>query len=190
MASTTYLITGANRGIGLGLVTVLLSRPNTTVIAAVRSPSSTASLSSLPKASGSKLIIVKIDAKVTSDPAAAVTELKSTHNLTQIDVVIANAGISNHYVPAATTSIAEAQEHYEVNFLGPLALFQATLPLLEKSANPKFVGVSTGAATIGNMDKWPVPVTAYGASKVALNFFLRKASMEHPGIVIYPIHPG
>ena len=36
-SSTIYVVTGANRGIGLGLVTALLSRPHTVVIGTVRS---------------------------------------------------------------------------------------------------------------------------------------------------------
>ncbi|KAK2777677.1 hypothetical protein FQN53_002128, partial [Emmonsiellopsis sp. PD_33] len=37
--TTTYAITGANRGLGLGLVKTYLSRPNTSVIAIVRNSS-------------------------------------------------------------------------------------------------------------------------------------------------------
>ena len=36
MSTTTYLISGGNRGIGKGFVGALLTRPNTTVIALVR----------------------------------------------------------------------------------------------------------------------------------------------------------
>ena len=191
MAGTTYLITGANRGIGLGLTTALLKRPDTTVIAAVRNPSSATSLSQVPAASGSKVIVVKIDSQALEDPANAIAELQSKHGITKLDTVIANAGISSIYEPAATTPIAETQQHVEVNFIGPLVLFQAVLPLLEKGTNPKFVGISTGIASIADMAKWaPIPVTAYGASKAALNYFLRKAHFENEKLTIYALSPG
>lgn len=85
MSGLTYLITGANRGIGKALLDVYVARPNTTVIAAVRDvPKSTKDLASAPVHSSSKLIIVKIDSTSDSDPAAAVSELASKHNITKI----------------------------------------------------------------------------------------------------------
>jgi hypothetical protein len=45
MTNTVCLISGANRGVGRGLVEALLSRPNTTIIAAVRNPNVAASQS-------------------------------------------------------------------------------------------------------------------------------------------------
>ena len=191
MAGTTYLITGANRGIGLGLTAALLKRPDTIVVAAVRNPSSAASLSQLPTASSSRVIIVKIDSQALEDPANAVAELQSKHDITKLDTVIANAGISDIYAPAATTSIAETQRHMEVNFIGPLVLFQAVLPLLEKSTNPKFVGITSGIGSIADMGRWAqIPVTSYGASKAALNYFLRKAHFENEKLTIYALSPG
>ena len=98
MTSTVYLITGASRGIGRGLVETFLARSNTTVIAAVRDPASapSQSLQSLSKGDSSRLIVVKIDAKSPTDPAAAVKTLQTEHSIDHIDVVIANAGISDH----------------------------------------------------------------------------------------------
>ncbi|KAF6784873.1 aflatoxin biosynthesis ketoreductase Nor-1 (short-chain dehydrogenase), partial [Colletotrichum musicola] len=86
----TYLITGPNRGIGKGFVSLLLQRPSTTIVAGVRDPSSEASqaLTTLPKADGSRLILVKIDSAVETDPAAAVAELQAKHGITSLDVVI------------------------------------------------------------------------------------------------------
>ncbi len=64
--STTYLVSGGNRGIGKGLVSQLLSRPNTTVITLVRDPNhaTSQSLAYLPRAEASKLIIEQYDADV------------------------------------------------------------------------------------------------------------------------------
>lgn len=153
MPSTIYFITGANRGIGRGLLESLIQRPNTTVVAGVRNPSHATSkeLSSLPTASGSKVIVVKIDAASDADASEAVKTLQSTHDIDHIDVVIANAGISKYYGSVVVTPVAELREHFEVNTAAPLLLFQATFPLLEKSDNPKFVPISTGGASIGDM---------------------------------------
>ncbi|CAD6584064.1 MAG: hypothetical protein CYPHOPRED_002599 [Cyphobasidiales sp. Tagirdzhanova-0007] len=96
LPSLVYLVTGANRGVGRGLVETLLARPNTTVIAAVRNTTNSSSreLSTLKCESGSRCILVKIDAEVDSDPAVAVSKLREEHGITCLDVVLANAGVS------------------------------------------------------------------------------------------------
>ena len=191
MSGATYLITGANRGIGLGLTESLLKRPDTTVVATVRNPSSsTSAFSRIQPASGSKLVVVKIDSSAPADAQTAVSELQSQHGISKLDVVIANAGISEHYALAKETSLDETVRHNQINFIAPLALFQATLPLLERSTKPKFVGISTAIASIGKMGDIPFPATAYGSSKAALNYFLRKAHFENEKLIVYPLNPG
>ena len=66
MTRTVVLITGANRGIGKGLLEIYLLKPNHLVIAANRDleyPTSKA-LAKLPTADGTSLLLVKIDATV------------------------------------------------------------------------------------------------------------------------------
>ncbi|KAI8808559.1 hypothetical protein BJ742DRAFT_709389 [Cladochytrium replicatum] len=194
MSSLVYLITGANRGIGFGLAEALLKRSNTTVIAAVRDPTKTASLSALKLASGSRLVIVKIDSSSETDAFTAVEELVSHKGITHIDVVIANAGISRVEVAVAEVTVKDMRDHWEVNTLGPLLLFQATWPLLQKSkeAHPKFIGISTGLASIGNTALLGFPTTSYAASKVALNYIVRKIQVNYGanGLIAFPLNPG
>lgn len=210
-STTTYLISGANRGksfskhyaytsailtvsqgIGKGLLEQLLLRPNATVIAGVRdihSPSSKA-ITSLPTGPKSKAILVYIDNLSEKSMQDAVKSLKTEHGITKLDVVIANAGISNYYGPAADTPLAEVRDHFEVNTVGSLALFQATWPLLKSASKPIFVALSTGLASLGDMGNLPVPVAAYGASKAALNYIVRRIHFENPNLIAFPISPG
>ena len=216
-SSASVLITGANRGkntlcqssssplqktksnshsddisgIGLGLVETYLSRPSTTVIAAVRDPNhpSSKKLSSLPKASSSKLLVVKIDSKSATDPADAVSHIKS-QGINALSLVIANAGICNDLAPVATADPAAVKEHVEVNGFGPLYLFQATLPLLQKSEGAKFVGIGSPLGSIGGMDQRPYPATAYGSSKAVQHWIVRKIHFEHPELVALVVDPG
>ena len=87
--STRYLITGGNRGIGKGLVGKLLNRPQTTVITLVRDPAhvTSQSLSSLPKADGSKLIVEQYDAGSNDSALRAISAIVSKHNIHALDVV-------------------------------------------------------------------------------------------------------
>jgi norsolorinic acid ketoreductase len=180
----------AYSGIGLGLAEHYLSLSNTTVIAAVRTPSSATQLSAIKTGSGSKLIIVKIDSASTTDAAEAVKLLKSKYQISHIDVVIANAGIAKFWGPALTTPISEFVEHLTTNATGTLVLFQAVHGLLEAAKMPKFIPIGTPVGSIGEIEKFPLGSTAYGTSKAALHFLTRKMHFENEGMVIFPLAPG
>ncbi|KAJ4311883.1 hypothetical protein N0V94_007730 [Neodidymelliopsis sp. IMI 364377] len=187
-----YLITGANRGIGKGLTSALLQRPNTTVIAGVRDiANSTSVLGALPKADGSKLIIVKLDSQSESDPANAVSELAKTHSITSLDVLIANAGIAHSGAKVSAGSAAALRDHFETNTIGPILLFQAFVPLLKTSADPKFLAISTFLGSIGAQEQFPAgDFSPYGPSKAALNWLVKRVHIEEEWLTAYVSHPG
>ena len=180
-SNRTYLITGANRGktystsissdlaaaydipgLGKGLLATYLSRPKNTVIAGVRDPNHATAkvLSDLPRGHSSTLIVIKIGSASTTDAAAAVKLLESTHNIKSLDAVIANAGILCSFAKVADVPVAAVQEHISVNGIGPFVLFQATLLLLERSTRPLFVGIGPQFGSIGGMDLRPYPLFA------------------------------
>ena len=194
MSSLTYLITGANRGIGKALLETYLLRPNTTVIAAVRNPStSTPTLSSLPLGTGSKLIIIKIEADSPNGPFSAVKELKSTYGVEVIDVVIANAGImpTGAILPVLQTSTSSVLEIFTTNTLSILHLAQAFFPLLLASKNnPRFLAITSTIGSIESLGKYNVPFFAYGMSKAASNYLVTKLHWENEGVSSAAFNPG
>ena len=107
-------------GLGKALVMVLLARPNLTVVAGVRDPSSSSAkdLHSLPVASATKLIIVKIESSLAGDAKAAVAELQSAYDVAHLDVVIANAGITGSFGGVRDVSAENVQEAVDVNAYG------------------------------------------------------------------------
>lgn len=206
----TVLITGANRGtygpsdvcclltcskqlgIGRDLLKLYLNLPQTTAIAAVRNLAhpSVDDLRSLPFASSSRLIVVKIDSAFPEDPKDAVAVLRDQHGITQLDTVIANAGIGKDWSLIAQTDIAEVEDHFKINSVGPFALYLATRPLILASENPKFVVLSTELGSIGLQGERKIQDVAYGMSKAAVNFFIGKLHHEEPKLTAFPIHPG
>ena len=190
---TTVLITGANKGLGKGFVTKYRSRPNTTVIGGVRNPSSSEaqSLNSLPKASGSKLILVKIESTSDTDASAAVASLQK-QGISHLDIVIANAGIYkiSAFVRVDEMKTTDLMEHFDVNAAGTVRLFQAVLPLLQKGTRPRFMAQSSIVSTIGAMEHIPFSVPSYGASKSAINFLVKRIHIEHPELIAFVVHPG
>lgn len=183
--NTVVLITGSNRGIGLGFVKAYLARPNHTVIAAVRDPSKSKGVfESLTPASNSRVIVVRIDSTDRGSAKAAIEEIQQQqqHGINHLDVVIANAGISkeNALGDIRDFNIDTLSEHHEVNTVAPVALYQATRPLLQKSRakkGPIFAPISTLAASIGGLG-YMSKVASYGASKAALNLLFVRAHTE------------
>lgn len=193
MSTQNWLVTGASRGLGHGLIASLVQRENVVAIAAVRrpSPSTVEKLTSLPHGKGSKVVVVKIDAEADGDARAAVETLQQDHGINHLDVVISNAGVSTAMTPTDKASVDDFRRDFQVNALATLLLFQATWPQLQKSTDtPKFVGITTCLATISNMYDYPWPCAAYGTSKAAQNFIVRKMHQEHEGLVAFVVHPG
>ncbi|KAH8683069.1 hypothetical protein BGZ60DRAFT_210621 [Tricladium varicosporioides] len=190
--NTTYLITGANRGIGLGLTTQFLLLPETTIVAAVRNPMhhTSQSLLELPHHPTSSLIIVTIDSITPSTAVSAIKTLQEDHGITKLDLVIANAGISENWPRVEDVDLGSMEKHYAVNVIGVAGLFKVVLPLLNASPKAKFVTLGSSAGVIGEMEKRDYPNAAYGPSKAALHYVTKKIHLEHPNIIAFPVDPG
>lgn len=190
---TVVLITGANRGLGRGLVVQYLSRPSTTVLAGVRNPSSeeAQSLLSLPAATDSSVHVLKIDSASATDVSDAATSAKAL-GVSHIDVVIANAGIFDpaHYKPISQLDPEIYKEHLDINSVGPFRLFVGTYELLKGSKEPKFVFISSLVGTTAGLENIPWHNGAYGSSKAAFNHIVRRIHFENEDIVSLAVHPG
>ena len=212
MMGRVILVTGANRGeqkvsffpiwcilwltrligIGRGLVACYLGQPCTTVIGTVRDVSSAnvKDLNELSKAEGSRLIVVPLSADGPVSATEAVSEIQTQHRIEHIDIAIANAGICNHYGPVVEMVDSDVVSHFEVNTLGLLRLFRAVAPLLEKASTPKFAYISTLLASIHEIEQIPSLTAAYGMSKAAGNYLMKKIDAENEYLIALPIDPG
>lgn len=180
-------------GIGRGLAQSFLLRPSTTVIAAVRDPtdSVSASLHKLSSSHMNKLILVKIDVRSETDAPKAVDILKSQYGIVTLDMVISNSGIAKHIGVALDTPPKELRDHFDINTVSYLVLFRATWPLLmAATSEPKFIVISSSIGSIGAIEREPIPILAYGSSKAATNFLVRKLHFEHEKLICFSIHPG
>ncbi|KAJ4305493.1 hypothetical protein N0V90_001024 [Kalmusia sp. IMI 367209] len=175
----TYLITGASRGLGRGLTEALLSQPSHTVVAAVRDPQSSTSLSlaDLPRAADTQLITVKIDSTSDTDAAEAAHVLATQHGIKSLDVVVANAGFGEVWGDLTTVKPKEVGELVDVNGI-------------EQPSRGKFVLIGTPIASISAMEKAPWPMFAYGASKTVAHYLTRKIHVESPSLTAFVVDPG
>ncbi|KAK8865993.1 hypothetical protein IAR55_001144 [Kwoniella newhampshirensis] len=183
MSSSTVLITGANRGIGLGLVQAYSKRPNTTVIAAIRNPTSMPEVQDVGE--GSKVVVVKLDSAEIADGKKAMEELKRK-SITKLDIVIANAAIGDCFGALSEVDLGSFEEHWRINVLAPLALYQACVPLMPEGS--KFIWMSSGASII---DRVPDKLDAgYGITKCCMNYLARYSHFENKSIITFSLSPG
>ncbi|KAL1700545.1 hypothetical protein EV121DRAFT_295104 [Schizophyllum commune] len=188
MSPTVYLVSGASRGIGLAIVTLLAARPDAVVFAGARDPATASDLQALAKAHPDRFHVVKLISPDKANNIAAVEEVKRVAG--RLDVVIANAAVANVFDSALELGPEDMIRHFEVNTNGPLVLFQATYSLLKESKAPKFVAISSGFGSIANAGRTSMLMYPYGASKAALNWVVRKLHHDFPDFVIFPISPG
>ena len=186
-----YLITGANRGIGRGVADIILSRPNNTLVALVRDPEDATAKSLKGTAEGTKVIMHKYEASDYNAASTAIKVLEADHHIASLDIVIANAGSIDWRGPSSEAPPDEIIKAMNINTIAPILLFNATLPLLKHSQNPKFFAISSAIGSIEMVPKlMHASVLPYGMSKAAMNHAFRKFAFEHPDIDVEMLTPG
>jgi NAD(P)-dependent dehydrogenase (short-subunit alcohol dehydrogenase family) len=185
----TFLITGANRGIGLAVTRALLSQGDR-VFAACRNPGKASELAALKKEHGDRLEPVALEADSQTSVEAAAREVgKKTGHL---DLLFNNAGImpQPYDAPLEKVEIPKMKEAFEVNTLGPLRIAQAFLPLLKKAKNPRIINMTSGLASLSGKSEGAF--YAYGVSKAGLNMLTRTMAfdLKKDGITCVVLDPG
>jgi NAD(P)-dependent dehydrogenase (short-subunit alcohol dehydrogenase family) len=167
------LITGASRGIGREVARQLAGH-GLTVLAAVRDPDRAAEgLRGL--AGPGEVRPVRLDVTDPGSIRAAATAVEAEHG--RLDVLVNNAGISlEHGSSPLEVDVDTVRRTYETNVFGVIAVTQAFLPLLRRSAAGRVVNVSS---SLGSLAEWSdpqspqarfvPPLLAYNTSKTALN---------------------
>ncbi len=171
----TYLITGANRGIGYDYCRQLQARGDR-VIAVCRTASEEL-----------KQLGVQVEERVDITSDASVADLRTRLGDMTIDVLINNAGIAKR-VTLEDLDFDSIREQFEVNTLGSLRVTQALLPLLK--AGSKIVLMTSRMGSIA--DNTSGSSYGYRMSKVALS--MAGKSLAHDlkprGITVAILHPG
>lgn len=181
----TWMITGANRGIGLALTMELLRRGDT-VVAAARDPWGGA-LGELAAAHPAQLVQIELD--VTSDDSVAAA--KAALDGRPLDVLVNNAGL---YGPRDRQTALDMdfdgwREVFEVNVYAPLRIAQAFLPNVEAGSGRKIATISSRMGSIGGN---PSGAVAYRSSKAAVNMTMVAFgnAVKERGVTVLLFHPG
>jgi norsolorinic acid ketoreductase len=166
--------------------------PSTTVVAAVRKTASAESLQSLPKALGSRLVVIQVDVASVNTIKRGIASLRSEHNIDSLDIVLANAGNASLSPKVAESEVSDIQPFIDVNAYGQLELYKAVAPLLRASKREtkgRFMYMSSVAGSLTSMNTI-ADLSAYGASKAFANFLFRWLSFEQQDIIVWAQHPG
>jgi NAD(P)-dependent dehydrogenase (short-subunit alcohol dehydrogenase family) len=180
---TTTLITGANRGLGFEAARQLGAAGHRVWIGARDETRGRQAADTI----GARF--VQLD--VTDD--ASVTAAAET--VEELDVLVNNAGISGGRIGAGDATAEDMRMVYETNGFGVLRVLRAFIPLLEKSAAPVIVNVSSGVGSLnlaadpgGTWREADFPV--YASSKAAINMLTIKYAAAFPTMRINSVDPG
>ncbi|MDB4938905.1 MAG: hypothetical protein JWP87_5877 [Labilithrix sp.] len=172
---STWVVTGANRGIGLETCRQLKARGDE-VFAACRKSS--------PELDALGVhVITGVDTTSDTGPGLVAKAVSDK----RVDVLLNNAGV---LVPDSlgALDVDVLRKQYEVNALGPLRMTEALLPRLAKGS--KVALVSSRAGSIA--DNGSGGLYGYRMSKAALN--MAGVSLAHDlaprGIMVVLLHPG
>lgn len=196
---TVALVTGANRGLGRETSRQLAQRGIIVLMGARNMDKGRAAADSL--AAGG-LVVEPVLLDVTR--AEQISRLASTiaTRFGRLDILVNNAGMIHPEEPMSDNStervtLQALRETFEVNLFGQVALTQALLPLIKKSAAGRIVNVSSilGSLTLQGDESsaaTQVKPLAYDASKTALNQFTvhLAAALKHSPIKVNSAHPG
>jgi NAD(P)-dependent dehydrogenase (short-subunit alcohol dehydrogenase family) len=137
MSSSTALVTGATGGIGLHIARQLAER-GWTVLVGARDAARGVEVAS--QFGGRPLVLDVTDAESIAAAAATVPEL---------DALVNNAGISlDTGVGVTETEVDVFRRTYETNVFGVVAVTNAFLPALRRSAHPRIVNISSGTGSL------------------------------------------
>lgn len=182
-AMETVVITGASRGIGLGLVRRYLDEGRR-VVAACRNPAGSRELGA--HGGHPNLQVVALDVR----DGDAVDRLGGLLSGETVDVLVNNAGVMG----GSRQSVADMdyggwRDAFEVNTIAPFRVTIALRAHLQRSARPRVVTISS---QMGSLARVTSGSYAYRRSKAAVNKVMQGLSLDlaGDGIIVCCVHPG
>jgi len=174
------LVTGANQGVGFQVAKELVENGVSVLVGSRSLERGEAAAQQI----GPGAIALQLDVTDGASIAAAAQWIRE--EIGHLDLLVNNAAISNtrkgdlSLAEYATTSrpsnasLDEIRAVWETNVFGPLAVYQAMLPLLRESSDARIVNVSSGVGSLTANADPAHPYHAnfgpiYPASKAALN---------------------
>ena len=169
MNNSTALVTGANKGIGKEIARQLSGGGLTVYVGSRDAGRGQQAVDEI--GGGARLLVLDVtEPKSIADAAQQVEHL---------DILVNNAGIMVDGATAPEADVESFRRTYETNVFAVLAVTNAFLPALRRSAHPRIVNISSGTGSLA-WSTGPNPQfrssgptagsgAAYRSSKTALN---------------------
>jgi NAD(P)-dependent dehydrogenase (short-subunit alcohol dehydrogenase family) len=185
---TTTLITGANKGLGFETARQLIAAGHTVYVGSRDAERGRRAAERL----GARMVLIDV-----TDDASVAAAAKTIEADGGLDVLVNNAGIEmrteGNVVPGAAEITADLMRSlFETNVFGVVRVTHAFLPLLQRSAAPVVVNVSSGLASMTRLSTsaYAYPGVAYPASKATVNMITVQYAKAFPDMRINAVEPG
>ncbi|TDU05282.1 NAD(P)-dependent dehydrogenase (short-subunit alcohol dehydrogenase family) [Streptomyces sp. 846.5] len=188
---TTTLITGANKGLGYEAARQLIAAGHTVYIGSRDPERGRRAAEQL----GARLVVIDI-----TDDASVAAAAKTIEADGGLDVLVNNAGVEeraedNGIISAADLTADLMRSTFDTNVFGTVRVTHAFLPLLQRSAAPVIVNLSSGLASLTRVTTTDTPTyaypgVAYPASKAAVNMVTVQYAKAFPTMRINAVEPG
>ncbi len=178
LSGKTVLITGANRGIGLGFVTTLLEAGVSRIYATARQAEG---LQQLADMNADIIRALPLDLNDTASIQALAGQIES------LDILVNNAGTIAATRCSDDNAVEMIRQEMETNLFGAMKLTSELLPLLRQSQEAAIVNVSSIAA-ICNFPS----IGTYSVTKAAMQSYTEglRADLAGSSIQVVGVYPG
>jgi NAD(P)-dependent dehydrogenase (short-subunit alcohol dehydrogenase family) len=183
MSTPIILITGATRGIGFAAAKQFVARGVSVIITSRELRRAETAARQVGGATEAIQLDITDDSSV-HDAAELIRRRRG-----QLDVLVNNAAVLlDNSESLANLKPETLRDTLETNLIGTFRVSLAMLSLLEQSAAPRIINVSSGA---GQLDGEPQPwAPAYSISKTALNMLTQQLTAAFPKVMINSMCPG
>lgn len=184
MNNNVVVITGASSGIGAALAEAFASKGYNLGLAARRVDNLELLARELEDKYNIQVAVTALDVQQDETVAPALSRL--AQELGQIDIVVANAGITG-VRRSGSGDISIDKQVFNTNVIGAIATLDAATKLFLAQGHGHLVGISSFSAFS------PLPTSAaYSASKAALTNYMNAMRLEliNKKINVTVIHPG
>jgi len=179
------VVTGASRGIGRAIATMLAGR-GALVVAAARGENAAETASAIA-AAGGRAERASVDV---TDPASVDALIGGLRNeVGRIDILVNNAAIMPEDADDDLEELEIIRETMQTNVYGALLLSRMAIPIMKSRRYGRIVNLSSSMAALSEMGAGYI---AYRLSKTGVNVMTRvvAAETEGMGILVNSLDPG
>lgn len=183
LSGKTAVVTGASRGIGCATALALSAAGAQVLVHYSSSPVKAEETVAAIRERGGRAEALKADLETREGPHSLANQVRQIVGA-RLDILVANAGISNAATIADTT-VEDFDRLFAVNVRAPYFLVQQLLPILGDASSVIFVSSLAAHSAVGTL-------SAYAATKGAIDTMVKHfaAELGPRGIRVNAVAPG